>query len=298
MKNIKSHFSFSKQEKSGIFFLLLIIVVLQVVFYLVKNASHTSEPSLTIDRETQEKLDSLKLVGSQKDSTRLFPFNPNYISDHKGYTLGMTPEEIDRLHAYRKKNSYVNSVEEFQKITGVPDSLLKRIAPYFKFPEWVNKNTTRRTVSPTADIVVNKNNPHRIVEEIGVKDLNSVTASELKSIYGIGDKLSQRIIKFRNRLGGFLVNEQLYDVYGLEPEVVERTLVRFQVQKKPDIEKININTASAKKLSKLVYIQNNVANSIIDYRNAKGSIDSFDELLNIENFPIEKIDRIKLYLAL
>lgn len=278
---MKSHFSFSKQEKSGIFFLLLIIVVLQVVFYLVKNASHTLEPSLTIDRETQEKLDSLKLVGSQKDSTRLFPFNPNYISDHKGYTLGMTPEEIDRLHAYRKKNSYVNSVEEFQKITGVPDSLLKRIAPYFKFPEWVNKN-----------------NPHRIVGEIGVKDLNSVTASELKSIYGIGDKLSQRIIKFRNRLGGFLVNEQLYDVYGLEPEVVERTLVRFQVQKKPDIEKININTASAKKLSKLVYIQNNVANSIIDYRNAKGSIDSFDELLNIENFPIEKIDRIKLYLAL
>ncbi|WP_223170378.1 helix-hairpin-helix domain-containing protein [Maribacter aquimaris] len=295
---MKSHFSFSKQEKSGIFFLLLIIVVLQVVFYLVKNASHTLEPSLTIDWETQVKLDSLKLAGLQKDSPRLFPFNPNYISDFKGYTLGMTPEEIDRLHAYRKKNLYVNSVGEFQKITGISDSLLKRIAPYFKFPEWVNKNTARKTVSRTPAIVVNKNNPHRIVGEIEVKDLNSVTANELKSIYGIGDKLSQRIVKFRNRLGGFLVNEQLYDVYGLEPEVVERTLVRFQVLKRPDVEKININTASAKKLSKLVYIQKNVANRIINYRNDKGSIDSFDELLNIENFPIEKIDRIKLYLAL
>lgn len=295
--DFKPYFSLNKQEKSGVFFLLLIIVVLQVVFYLVKYTSHTREPSLTIDRETQITLDSLKLASLQKDSTRFFPFNPNYISDYKGYALGMSPEQIDRLHAYRKGNSFVNSAEEFQEVTKVSDSLLKSISPYFKFPEWVKKNNLKKKGSLAPHPMATKNGVFNKGKPADIKDLNSVTTEELKSIYGIGEKLSQRIVKFRNRLGGFLVNEQLYDVYGLEPDVVERALERYQVVKKPVIEKININTASAKKLSNLVYIQKNVANDIIDYRNAKGSINSIDELINIENFPIEKIDRIKLYLA-
>ena len=76
------------------------------------------------------------------------------------------------------------------------------------------------------------------------------------------------------------------------------TLERFQVIKKPVIEKININTASVKSLSKLVYLQKHVSESIVNYRNVNGTILSFDELSKIEDFPIEKIDRIKLYLAL
>ncbi|MGS0526776.1 ComEA family DNA-binding protein [Zobellia nedashkovskayae] len=84
----------------------------------------------------------------------------------------------------------------------------------------------------------------------------------------------------------------------MEPEVVERTLKRFQVLKKPIIEKININTASAKNLSKLVYLQKSVSEGIVNYRSDKGTILSFDELSKIEDFPFEKIDRIKLYLTL
>ena len=131
-----------------------------------------------------------------------------------------------------------------------------------------------------------------------VKDLNEATAEELMTIYGIGEKLSARIVKFRDRLGGFLVDEQLYDVYGLEPDVVERTFGRFKVLNPPKIEKININEASVSQISKLVYLQRSVAQSIVDYRNLNGGITSFDELSKIENFPIEKIDRIALYLSL
>ena len=52
----------------------------------------------------------------------------------------MSAEEINRLHAYRAKNKWVNSRKEFQRITKVSDSLLKQIAPYFKFPDWVTKS--------------------------------------------------------------------------------------------------------------------------------------------------------------
>ena len=99
-------------------------------------------------------------------------------------------------------------------------------------------------------------------------------------------------------MGGFLIDEQLYDVYGLEPEVVQRTLQRFKVLKIPKIQKININKASVNELSKVVYIQKHVAQRIIDYRNINGSIYSFSELLNIEDFPTNRIDRIPLYLSL
>ena len=125
-----------------------------------------------------------------------------------------------------------------------------------------------------------------------------MTADELKKVYGIGDKLSARIVKFRDRLGGFLVNEQLYDVYGLEPAVADRVLQRFQVQEPPQIQPVDINTASKQELVSLIYIDYDLADAILAYRQKNGRIESFDELGAIQGFPKEKIDRIRLYLSL
>jgi DNA uptake protein ComE-like DNA-binding protein len=80
--------------------------------------------------------------------------------------------------------------------------------------------------------------------------------------------------------------------------VVRRAFEVFEVQNPPDINKIFINSASAEELSKLVYITQSVAQSIVDYRDVNGSINSFDELSEIEDFPSDKIKRIALYLSL
>mgnify|MGYP001056120379 CR=1 FL=1 len=295
MHKFKSHFSFSKQERSGIFFLLLIIVALQVVFYVVKYTSSNVEGNLSLDRDTQDKIDALKQNSKQKDSIRFYPFNPNFISDYKGYTLGMSMEEIDRLHAFRAQQKFVNNSEEFQKITHVSDSLLKEISPYFKFPEWAKNKAVSQKKIPSATF-------QRVLDvqrgDFQIKDLNGATAEDLKAISGIGEKLALRIIKFRNRLGGFLVDDQLYDVYGLEPDVVKRTIKRFKVLNRPQMEKINVNSASAEEVSKLIYIKYNIATKIVEYREVNGSFSSLDELTKIEDFPIDKIHRIKLYLTL
>ena len=295
MNKFKSYFSYSKQERSGIFFLLLIIIVLQVVFYVVKYTSNNVEGNLSIDKETQDKIDALKQKSQQKDSILIYPFNPNFISDYKGYTLGMSVEEIDRLHVFRARNKFVNSSHEFQNITQVSDSLLNEISRYFKFPEWANTKSVSQKKIPSAAF---QRELDEVKDNFQIKDLNSATAEDLKSISGIGDKLSLRIIKFRNRLGGFIVDDQLYDVYGLEPEVVKRTFERFKVLSQPQIEKINVNSASAEEISKLIYIRYNVASKIVEYREMNGTFTSFDELMKIEDFPIEKIHRIELYLTL
>lgn len=300
MKNIKSHFKFNKQERSGIFFLLLIIVLLQCVYFFFKTRHGGNiENSISIDTELQAEIDALKKHQIEKGSFEIYPFNPNFITDYKGYALGLSVSEIDRLHAFRAMDKFANSAEEFQEVTQVSDSLLNSISPYFKFPEWTQKKSKQSVVFGNS-----KNNNVKLqtaehsVKKVEVKDLNLATAEELKIISGIGEKLSARIIKFRDRLGGFLVNEQLYDVYGLEAIVVERTLERFKVMNPPQIKKININTASASEISQLVYIQYSVAQGIVNYRENNGNVNSFDELKNIDGFPLDKIDRIQLYLSL
>ena len=97
----------------------------------------------------QTQLDSLRKISSEDKKFKIYTFNPNYISDFKGYQLGMKTKEIDRLLAHRNKRLFVNSAKEFQSVTKVSDSVLQKIAPYFKFPDWVNssqnKNSKKRT---------------------------------------------------------------------------------------------------------------------------------------------------------
>nr|WP_281503865.1 helix-hairpin-helix domain-containing protein [Arenibacter sp. F26102] len=283
---------------------MLFIVVFQVLYFVGKSyPASENDNSFLIDEEYQAKLDELKDIIQKKDTFLLYPFNPNYISDYKGYTLGMSTDEIDRLHAFRAKNQYVNSGKEFQKVTLVSDSLLQVLAPYFKFPEWTNKGNSHSIVNNKLDLSSNlKAIP---IQNIGnsaiddkIKDLNKVTAEELRSIKGIGDVLSRRIVKFRDMLGGFVVEKQLSHVYGLESEVVARLLGQFKILESPSISKININQASLYDLTKLVYIKYAVAARIIAYREKNGGINSFDELIEIEDFPTEKLDIIELYLQL
>ena len=290
MKNLKSHFKFNKQERSGIFFLLLLLILVQIGYYVYRSYSSKVSGPLILENSLQVQVDSLKTIAAKNNKERVYPFNPNFITDFKGYSLGMTIEEIDRLHEYRKRNKFVNSAEEFQEVTKVSDSLLNVISKDFKFPEWT-QNAKPNTHKSNSIESVN-------VNKITLKDLNTVTAQDLQKISGIGEKLSARIIKFRDRLGGFLIDEQLYDVYGLEKDVVKRTLKEFRVISKPKIVKINVNIATASELSKLIYLQKHVSESIVNYRNLNGSINSLNELSKIENFPIERIDRIALYLSL
>jgi len=108
MNTFKSHFKFTKGQRSGIFLLLLLIVVVQCIYFFVDF----SFKEITIDenelKHFQNEIDSLRLVEIENNKPKQYPFNPNYITDYSGYTLGMTNEEIDRLLDYRKQNKWVN----------------------------------------------------------------------------------------------------------------------------------------------------------------------------------------------
>ncbi|MDT0686811.1 ComEA family DNA-binding protein [Autumnicola psychrophila] len=285
--NFKSHFVFNRSQQNGIFLLVCIIILLQIMYYTVKFSSNTEEAPLSSEeiRVYQKRLDSIKLVRSLNDTVRIFPFNPNYITDYKGYTLGMSPDEIDRLLRFRESGKWVNSTEDFQKITNVSDSLLENISPYFRFPAWVQAK------NPSGIASVEK-------RDIAKKDLNSASAEELMKVNGIGEVLAARIVNFRNKIGGFMGDIQLKDVYGLNYEARENLLLEYKVINFPEFKQQNINIVKVIELSEIPYFNYELAREIVSYRQLHEGITSFEELSKIESFPSDKIDRIKLYLTL
>ena len=118
----------NRQQTRGVILLLVIIVALQFAF---RNCEfrHTFTPVETA--LGYREMDSLRALATAFKKDTIYPFNPNFITDYKGFKLGLTPEQIDRLQAFRAQNRYVNSAREFQQVTGVSDSLLAKIAPSF-----------------------------------------------------------------------------------------------------------------------------------------------------------------------
>ena len=291
---MKSHFQFTAKQRSGIFLLITIIVSL-LLFDLFYKGSATKVETDSIEiKAFRAELDSLRLVEIQNRKPKIYPFNPNYITDYKGYTLGMSNEEIDRLHQFRKQNQWVNSAKDFQKVTKVSDSLLDAISPYFKFPEWVtNPKPKSNTYSSSFS---NSTKPKSFDQKI---DLNLASASQLQKVYGIGAKLSERIIKYRNKFkGGFIADAQLSEVYGLSPEVIERIKNDFTVKTPRAVKKFNLNSATRDELVTIQYIDYEIANHIIEERTLREGFESLDDLTKVEDFPIKKIEIIKLYLHL
>ncbi len=287
MENIKSHFVFNRQQRNGILFLILLILGLLGFYYFVDFSEEdvldtTSSEIISRQRE----LDSLRQIEIANLKPKIYPFNPNFITDYKGYTIGMSPIEIDRLHQFRAKDQWINSVQDFKKVTKVSDSLLKLISPYFKFPEWVTNPKPK------------KQNYKGFNEKSFAQktDLNKATEEELQRVSGIGDALSKRIIAYRVKLGGFTADSQLYNVYGLNAQVVERTLNEFTVKTPKEIIKMNINTISASDIATIPGISFDLAKTIWEYRILREHINDFSELEKIEGMSQTKLTGIQLYL--
>ncbi|MCB0382743.1 MAG: helix-hairpin-helix domain-containing protein [Psychroserpens sp.] len=291
MKHLKSHFTFTKQQRSGIFVLLLLILTLQCVYFFVDFSSDNIVLNQNDIALFQAEVDALKQQQIEENKPKIYPFNPNFITDYKGYTLGMSNAEIDRLITFRKQNKWINSVNDFQKVTKVSDSLLAEISPYFKFPEWVKNSKPKANYSYVKDT-----KPKTFSQKL---NLNTATAQQLQKVNGIGEKLSERIVTYRTKLGGyFIADVQLQDVYGLSPEVIERTLNEFTVKHAPPIVKFNLNTATIDELVTIQHIDYEIAYSIIEERTLREGFKSLDELTKVKDFPVKKIEIIKLYLTL
>ena len=290
MDKIKSYFVFNSSQRNGILFLLLLVsgfaVINNYIDFTTENLLDTNSKEVLA---VQKELDSIRTLLIESNQSKIHPFNPNFITDFKGYKLGMSSEEIDRLLDYRKQNKWINSKEDFKKVTKVSDSFLDQISSYFKFPDWISNPKPKYSDW-------RKGFKEKTFDQ--KTDLNSATQLELKKVNGIGEALSKRIIDYRDKLGGFTNDIQLYEVYGLDYQLTDKVRNDFTVKTPKEIIKMNLNKISASDIATIPGISFELAKRIWEFRILNERIVDFMELKKIEGLTERKLQGIQLYLKL
>jgi competence protein ComEA len=291
---IKSFFGFPRSHVNGFIILLTLTTLMlfsEPVWHIWTANSHTD------GQADQTKLDSLVALwntGNDKadeDSvtTRLFHFNPNTVGTEDLVTLGFSQSLAKRLIRYREKGGKFRIKSDLLKIYGVDSAFYDRVYPFVSLPRRIEVSKAVEKKSETKNVSRVK----RIAEKF---DLNNADTSQLKKIYGIGEKLSLRILKYRDRLGGFVSWGQLAEVYGLDSLVIRRLIESATIREDFKPTKININTASEKQLSSHPYLTR-VAKAIVSYRFQHGNFENVDAIQNVSVIDEKSVQRIIPYLT-
>jgi len=329
---IRSYFGFSQLEIKGFFVLIMLLSILLIAPFLFPASSnytaqqqHTDQQMLDSMRvllahqQIREKKEIKQVKWSTQKDKQVFPkapinyfaFDPNTASAQDFEKLGLAPYLAKRIVKYRQKGGQFRKKEDVLKIYGFPKSLYTqwepfiRIASNFKTPNEFSKNKEKSTLeeetssanqSVTANPHIEKKPKRKFIKKTPQTfQLATADTSQLKQIRGIGSKLSARIVKFRDRLGGFHSFGQLHEVYGLKPEVIEE-LQKYAQLDQFQIKKLNINTAEAKVLAQHPYISYKYANVMVSYREQHGPYASLEDLKKIKIIKQEFIDKIGAYL--
>jgi len=128
-------------------------------------------------------------------------------------------------------------------------------------------------------------------------DLNQADTSELKKIFGVGDRLATRIISYRQKLGGFVSVLQLREVYGLDTAVIRRIQDKSYIIESFTPARLNINGSSDRELSAHPYISPVIAKAIVAYRFQHGDFASVEEIRSLHILKKEEADKIIPYLS-
>lgn len=130
-----------------------------------------------------------------------------------------------------------------------------------------------------------------------IADINSADTTDFIALPGIGSKLANRIVNFREKLGGFYSIDQIAEVYGLQDSVFQKIRPSLQINIDP-VKKININTATIDELKTHPYIKYAIAKAIIAYRNEHGAFSIIEDVKKIMLIDEALYMRIAPYLSI
>ncbi len=279
----RSHFVYSKRQRNGIFFLIFLITFSRFCYfyyYWDRAESNLSAEEYYLNHRYQQQLDSTSYLDSIKklEYDSIKPFNPNFITDYKGYRIGLSVSQLDLFFEYRQQGYFVNSLEDFQKVTKVSDSLLLSITPYFQFPRYLRKTK------------VNVPEPK--------KNLNQADSISLISVRGIGPFKAHHILNYKQEIRGFSTLDQLREIKVLSKDNLEELNKLFFVMLRDSLNKISLNDAGFKSLLEVPYLDYISVIRIIEYRRNNGGFQNLQDLMKFEEIDSIRFERIALYLQL
>jgi competence protein ComEA len=200
-----------------------------------------------------------------------FQFDPNTLNVEGWKRLGFSEKQATGILKFREKGGYFRKKEDLKKLYAVTDEVYIALEPFVTISQ-NNKPSYNKTSGGQ-----NPSNDSKFFSERYKAELNSADSAELVKVYGIGPVTARRIIRYRERLGGFTFIEQLREVSGIDSAKFE--IIRDGVFADPDVvRKIDINKSTISQLRQHPYIDYYIAKAIVDTRVKKGAFTSPDEL--------------------
>ena len=307
MKNyLKEYFTFTKRERTGIIVLIVLIFVCTALPWFFSGP-------LPPDKKSIEEFNRL-IAGwrlpvpdtghtkpatgyngykntyrteQQGNSYSLFLFDPNTLAEAGWKKLGLPVKTIHTVLNYISHGGRFRKPEDLGKIYGLRKEIYERLFPYIHIPGPLPPAT--RTASIVYRPAVSKKERNAI-------NINNCDTTALIDLPGIGSRLAQRIINFRDKLGGFYSTEQVGEVYGL-PDSTFRVIKQWLICPGTALKKININTADVNTLRQHPYIKWNLATAIVRFREQHGPYKSTEELQQIAIMTAEIFKKIVFYLS-
>lgn len=297
----KEYLSFSKKERIA----LVVLLTLTTLFWLIPRLY--SSPSLppVLDKVVlQNSSDSLVLavaaetVLENTGPATLFTFNPNTLDAAGWRKLGLTEKVTRTIQHYREKGGRFYRPEDLRKIYGLHEAEASRLIPYIRIPE--NTGDLRGShpfasgTSTAGGTYAAASGNRGYTGKTPVRiDINTATAEDWKRFPGIGEVLGNRIVSFRNKLGGFRQIAQVARTYGIKDSVFN-ALKPYLVLTPATIPRLNVNTATEFQLQELPGMPAGMAQTIIAHRWAHGAFTTVAALQPVTGETV--FSRIQTYL--
>lgn len=289
---IRQYFDFSEKEVNG--FIVLIFLMFILLFapaglqLILPNAQAGGAKDEFI-------LDSMEALMSENVEEKIYSkninlvkFDPNTASKAILIKVGCKEYLAERIVKFRSKGGKFYKKTDLKKIYGFPDYLYQDVEPYIALPDSGSKikgnnyQKTYKRAAPKANIQF---------------DINTADSNQLEKIFMVGFKTANRIIKYRDRLGGFVAMEQLYEVWKLDSSVVDELKVKSRILPNFEPLKININTADFAMMKDHPYIGYKLAKVIISFRQQHGKYHGPEQLAEIKLLSIEDIKKMTPYIS-
>ncbi|WP_114936340.1 helix-hairpin-helix domain-containing protein [Mucilaginibacter endophyticus] len=267
---VKSYLSITKKEWNGMVVLIILIaMVLLAPYVFLANHKDNTINFKAFDKAVADANKTGDLIADENTSATnhtvlpvtLFKFNPNNLAVANWIKLGLTAHQAQVIKHYEEKGGRFFTKGDVQKMYSISPVEYKRLEPYIDLPDG-------------AALHLNKVKPGEVV------DINSADSARLTMIHGIGPAFARRIVRYRQRVGGFYSKEQLKEVYGLDLEKYDQIKDEVAVDGRHII-KVNINTATFNDLKRFPYMSFKQMDAIIAYRDEHGNYNTLTDLKNI-----------------
>ncbi len=256
-----------------------------VVYFPHQN----NDDETTIDRNDEHFMYGM---GAKQKTAKpvFFKFDPNDLPERDWKKMGFSDKQIAVIKNYEAKGGKFYKKEDVAKMYSISKQEYEQIEPYIVI-EKKDRNTSIVPNHIVGEIVDRK------ISTLETIDINVADTSALKTLKGIGSILANRVIRYRDALGGFHAVSQIGEVYGISPEVFEDIQSHLVIGDR-SIKKLNLNTSTKEQLSKHPYVSYKQASLIVNYRTQHGLFANLEDLQNISVLDLDFFRKIEPYIEL